>query len=128
VFADEGRRCGQSLDSIISAGCIISGSRIRGSVLCPNVRVHSFCEIEGSILMPGVRIGRHAHIRRAIVDRDVFIPRGARIGYDEAEDRRRHTVTERGIVVVTKDEEPFIGEVSEEALLIEAEFDRRGSE
>jgi glucose-1-phosphate adenylyltransferase len=89
--------------------------------------VHSFCEVEGSILMPGVRIGRHAHIRRAIVDRDVFIPRGARIGYDEREDRRRHTVTERGIVVVTKDDEPLIGPISEEALRAEATADRGGA-
>jgi glucose-1-phosphate adenylyltransferase len=128
VFADEGRRCGRALDSIISAGCIISGSSVRGSVLCPNVRVHSFCEVEQSILMPGVRVGRHARVRRAIIDRDVFIPRGARIGYNEEEDRRRHTVSERGIVVVTKDEEPFIEAMSEEALRIEKEFDRRGSE
>ena len=96
VFADEGRRCGQALDSMISAGCIISGSRIAGSVLCPNVRVHSFCDIEQSILMPGVRVGRHARIRRAIVDRDVFVPRGALIGYNDEEDRRRHTVTDAG--------------------------------
>jgi glucose-1-phosphate adenylyltransferase len=128
VFADEGRRCGRALDSIISAGCIVSGSTIRGSVLCPNVRVHSFCEIEQSILMPGVRIGRHARIRRAIIDRDVFIPRGAWIGYNEEEDRRRHTVSERGIVVVTKDEEPFVESIAEEALRVEKEFDRRGSE
>jgi len=128
VFADEGRRCGQSLDSIISAGCIISGSRITGSVLCPNVRVHSFCNIDLSILMPGVRIGRHAFIRRAIIDRDVFIPRGARIGFDEEEDRKRHTVSDRGIVVVTKDDEPFIGPIHEDALRNEAEFDRRGAE
>jgi glucose-1-phosphate adenylyltransferase len=128
VFADEGRRCGQSLDSIISAGCIISGSRITGSVLCPNVRVHSFCNIDESILMPGVRIGRHVFIRRAIIDRDVFIPRGARIGFDEEEDRKRHTVSDRGIVVVTKDDEPFIGPINEEALRNEAEFDRRGTE
>jgi len=128
VFADEGRRCGQSLDSIISAGCIISGSRITGSVLCPNVRVHSFCNIDQSILMPGVRIGRHALIRRAIIDRDVFIPRGARIGFDEEEDRKRHTVSDRGIVVVTKDDEPFIGPINEDALRNEAEFDRRGAE
>jgi glucose-1-phosphate adenylyltransferase len=127
VFADEGRRCGQALDSIISAGCIVSGSRVSGSVLCPNVRVHSFCEVEQSILMPGVRVGRHAMIRRAIVDRDVFIPRAARIGYNEEEDRRRHTVTDSGIVVVTKDDEPFTGEVSEQALADEAEFDRRGA-
>ena len=128
VFADEGRRCGQALDSIISAGCIISGSRIGGSVLCPNVRVHSFCHIEQSILMPGVRVGRHARIRRAIIDRDVFIPRGALIGHNPEEDRRRHTVTETGIVVVTTEDEPFIGQIGEQALHVEAEFDRRGSE
>jgi glucose-1-phosphate adenylyltransferase len=125
VFADEKRRCGQALDSIISAGCIISGSTIAGSVLCPNVRVHSFCEVESSILMPGVRVGRHARIRRAIIDRDVFVPRGARIGYDVDEDRKRHTVTESGIVVVTAEDEPLIGEISDGALEIEAEFDRR---
>jgi glucose-1-phosphate adenylyltransferase len=128
VFADEGRRCGQALDSVISAGCIISGSRVAGSVLCPNVRVHSFCDIEQSILMPGVRVGRHARIRRAIVDRDVFVPRGALIGYNDEEDRRRHTVSDSGIVVVTNADEPYIGNISEEALRNEAEFDRRGAE
>jgi glucose-1-phosphate adenylyltransferase len=127
VFADEHKRCGQSLDSMISAGCIISGSCIRGSVLCPNVRVHSFCLVEDSILMPGVRVGRHARIRRAIVDRDVFIPRGAQVGYNEAEDRKRYTVSEGGIVVVTKNDEPFIGPIGDDALRIEAEFDYRGS-
>jgi glucose-1-phosphate adenylyltransferase len=128
VFADEGRRCGLALDSIISAGCIVSGSRVSGSVLCPNVRVHSFCDIDQSILMPGVRIGRHARIRRAIIDRDVFIPRGALIGYHTEEDRRRHTVTDSGIVVVTVEDQPFIGEISEEALRNESDFDRRGAE
>jgi len=128
VFADEGRRCGHALDSIISAGCIISGSRIEGSVLGPNVRVHSFCEVDGSILMPGVRVGRHARIRRAIIDRDVFVPRGARIGFNEAEDRRRHTVSQNGVVIVTTEDEPFIGEIPEAALRHEADFDRRGSE
>jgi glucose-1-phosphate adenylyltransferase len=127
VFADERRR-GHSVDSIISAGCIVSGSRVAGSVLCPNVRVHSFCDVDQSILMPGVRVGRHAAIRRAIIDRDVFIPRGARIGYNEEEDRRRHTVTENGIVIVTTDDQPFIGEITQSTLDAEAEFDRRGTE
>ena len=76
--------------------------------------------------MPGVRVGRHARIRRAIIDRDVLIPRGAVIGYDPDEDRRRHTVTDDGIVVVTVDEEPFIGPIPSEALRLEAEADRRG--
>ena len=127
VFAEQGRRCGQAVDSVISAGCIVSGSRINGSILCPNVRVHSFCEIERSILMPGVRVGRHARLRRVIVDRDVLIPRGALIGYDDEEDARRHIVTEGGVVVVTADDAPFIGAISEEALRAEAEADRGGS-
>ncbi len=126
VFAEEGRRSGQALDSIISSGCIISGSRINGSVLCPNVRVHSFCTIENSLLMPGVRVGRHARIRRAIIDRDVLIPRGAVIGFNEDEDRRRHTVSEGGVVVVTVEDEPLVGPVEERALAAENEADRKG--
>jgi len=127
VFAEEGRRCGQALDSIISNGCIISGSRVTGSILCPNVRVHSFCDIEQAILMQGVRVGRHVRIRRAIIDRDVLIPRGALNGYDAEEDRRRHTVTEGGIVVVTAEDEPLIAPISEAALRAEAEADRGGA-
>jgi len=126
VFAEEGRRCGQALDSVISSGCIISGSRITGSILCPNVRVHSFCHIDQAILMPGVRVGRHARIRRAIIDRDVLVPRGALIGFDEEEDRRRHTVTDGGVVVVTANDEPLIGPIDDEALRAEAVADRLG--
>jgi glucose-1-phosphate adenylyltransferase len=125
VFAEKGRRCGEALDSIISPGCIISGSRVTGSVLCPNVRVHSYGSIEQCMLMPGVRVGRHARIRRAIVDRDVLIPRGAVIGFNPEEDRKRHTVTDLGVVVVTEDDDPLVEPISEEALRIEAEDDGR---
>jgi glucose-1-phosphate adenylyltransferase len=125
VFAEDERR-GEALDSLIAQGCILSGSRIAGCILCPNVRVHSFCTIEQSILMPGVRVGRHARIRRAIIDRDVLIPRGALIGFNPEEDRRRHTVSDDGVVVVTVDEEPFIGPISEAALRLESDADRRG--
>ena len=77
VFAEPGRRCGQALDSVISNGCIVSGSRVSGSVLCPNVRVHSFCEIEQAILMLGARVGRHARIR-APLSTATYSFRGAR--------------------------------------------------
>jgi len=123
VFAEKGRRCGEALDSIISPGCIVSGSRIAGSVLCPNVRVHSYGTIDRCILMPGVRVGRHARLRRAIIDRDVLIPRGAVIGFNVEEDRQRHTVTDQGVVVVTEDDEPLVEPISEDALRIEAEDD-----
>jgi len=125
VFAEDWRR-GEAQDSLISQGCIVSGSRIHGSILCPNVRVHSFCSIEQSILMPGVRVGRHARVRKAIIDRDVHIPRGAMIGFDEDEDRRRHTMSEGGVVVVAAGDEPFVAPIADEALTLEAEADRRG--
>ena len=125
VFAEDWRR-GEAQDSLISQGCIVSGSRIHGSILCPNVRVHSFCTIEDSILMPGVRVGRHARIRKAIIDRDVDVPRGALIGFNAEEDRRRHTVSEDGVVVVAPGDEPYVTAISEAALRLEAEADRRG--
>ena len=77
--------------------------------------------------MPGVRVGRHARVRRAIIDRDVLIPRGALIGYNVEEDRRRHSITDGGIVIVTADDEPLIGPISEEALRAEADADRGGA-
>jgi glucose-1-phosphate adenylyltransferase len=125
VFAEDWR-LGEALDSLISHGCIVSGSRIHGSILCPNVRVHSFCHIEEAILMPGVRVGRHARIKKAIIDRDVDIPRGALIGFNPEEDRRRHTVSEGGVVVVAPGDEPFVTDVPIDQLQLEAEADRRG--
>ena len=101
VFAQEGRHMGLALDSIVCAGCIVSGGRVLRSVLATGVRVNSYCEVEYSILMPYVEIGRNSHIRRAIVDTGVHIPESSSIGYDEAEDRAHgYYVTESGIVVV----------------------------
>lgn len=107
VFDQEGRR-GLALQSIVSMGCIVSGSEVRRSVLSPNVRVHSFGDVQDSILMPNVIVNRYAKVKRAIVDRDVEIPRGAVIGYDLEVDRSRHTVSEGGIVVVSPGEECYV--------------------
>lgn len=101
VFAQEGRRMGVALDSIVSGGCIVSGGRVVRSILSPGVRVNSYCEIESSILMTNCRIGRYSRIRRAIVDAGVEIPENSVIGHDLEEDRRRgFTITESGVVVV----------------------------
>jgi glucose-1-phosphate adenylyltransferase len=100
VFAQEGRRMGVAVDSIVSAGCIISGGRVLHSVLSPGVRVNSYCEVEYSILMPQVEIGRNSRIRRAIVNTGVKIPDSTVIGFDAEADRASgHHVTEAGIVV-----------------------------
>jgi glucose-1-phosphate adenylyltransferase len=104
VFAQEfeGGRLGQALDSIISAGCIVSGGRVNRSVLSPGVRINSYAEVSESVLMHGVEVGRYCRIRRAIIDKGVQVPPGIDIGYDLDEDRRRFQVTEGGITVVSK--------------------------
>jgi len=104
VFSQDGRT-GLATDSIVSMGCIVSGGQVRRSILSPNVRVHSYCEIQDSILMTNAVIHRHCRVRRAIIDRDVELPRGAIVGYEPVEDRRRHSVSEGGVVVVTPGEE-----------------------
>ena len=71
-------------------------------VLSPRVRVNSYSEVSDSILFEGVVVGRYSKIRRAIIDKNVEIPPGMKIGYDQAEDRRRFFVSETGIVVVPK--------------------------
>jgi glucose-1-phosphate adenylyltransferase len=101
VFAQEGRRMGLAVDSIVAAGAIVSGGRVMHSVLSPGVRVNSYCEVEYSILLPGAEIGRYSRIRRAIINTGVKIPDSTSIGFDPETDRANgHTVTEGGITVV----------------------------
>ena len=102
VFAEAGRT-GTALDSIVSSGCIVSGSTVRNSVLSPDVRVNSYSEVDASILFSHVNVGRHCRIRKAILDRDVHVPEGTTIGYDTEADRQRYFVTDTGITVVTRD-------------------------
>jgi len=105
VFAQEGRRMGVAIDSIVSSGCIISGGRVLHSVLSPGVRVNSYCEVEYSILMPNVEIGRFSRIRRAIIDTNVKVPESSVIGFDAEDDRHKgYHITESGIAVVSDGE------------------------
>jgi glucose-1-phosphate adenylyltransferase len=109
VFDEDGRR-GSATDSLVSMGCIVSGGQVHRSILGLGVRVHSFCDLQDTIVFSNATINRHSRIRRAIIDRGVVVPRGAVIGYDPVEDRRRHTVSEGGVVVVTPGEECFVEE------------------
>jgi glucose-1-phosphate adenylyltransferase len=102
---DEPDRRGAAYDSIISSGVIVSGGIVRRSVLSPGVSVHSRAIVEDSVLLDGVDVGRDAIVRRAIIDKNVVIPRGARIGVNIEEDRARgFTLSDNGIVVLGKDD------------------------
>jgi len=103
VFNDASHaRIGMATDSLVSEGCIISGSTVNHSIVSPYVRLNSYSTIEDCILFEKVRIGRHCRIRRAIIDKHVEIPAGTVIGYDLEADKKRFHVTESGIVVIPK--------------------------
>jgi glucose-1-phosphate adenylyltransferase len=101
VHNEPGRR-GTAIESLVSGGCIVSGSALR-SVLFSTVRVHSYAQVSWSVLLPGVQVGRHARVNRAVVDRDCMIPDGLVIGEDAEADAARFHRTEGGITLVTRD-------------------------
>ena len=106
VFAQEGRRMGIAVDSIVSPGCIISGGRVVNSVLSHAVRINSYSEVDSSIIFSGVNVGRYSRIRRAIIERDVDIPENSEVGFDPDEDRARgYHVTESGLVVIEREDQ-----------------------
>jgi len=100
IFDTDGRR-GAAIDSMVSGGCIISGSTIKCSLLFSSVRVHSYCSIEQAVILPGVEIGRGAVLRRVVVDRGAHIPPGLKVGVDPDEDRRRFHVSDNGVTLIT---------------------------
>ena len=100
VFDDDDRR-GIAVDSMVSGGCIIAGSRVSNSLLFSNVRVHDYSEVDRAVVLPRVRIGERCVIRNAIIDEGATVPDGTRIGVDPVADAERYSVTDGGIVLVT---------------------------
>jgi len=93
---------GRAEESMVSAGVIIDGAAVHGSVVSPNVRLERGARVEGSVLMDGVHIGEGAIVRRAILDKNVVVPPGARIGVDLDDDRERYHVSAGGVTVLGK--------------------------
>lgn len=104
VFADPGVRFGAAVDSIVSPGCIVSGSLVDRCVLGPQVRINSYSEVHESILFDRVCIGRKCRIKRAIIEKGVIVPENTILGYDLEKDARYFRVTEGGVVVVESTE------------------------
>jgi glucose-1-phosphate adenylyltransferase len=101
VFNNDERR-GHATDSMISAGCIISGATINKSLIFSNCKIHSYTTIEESLILPECEVHDGCTIRRAIIDRGCVIEEGMQIGVDHNEDRARgFRVTEGGITLVT---------------------------
>ncbi|MBK9362403.1 MAG: glucose-1-phosphate adenylyltransferase [Rubrivivax sp.] len=95
-------RRGMAIESLVSGGCIVSGTAWR-SVLFSKVRVHSFSQVNESVLLPGVEVDRGARLTRVVADRDCHIPAGMVIGEDPVADAARFHRTESGVTLVTRD-------------------------
>lgn len=101
TFDDEGRR-GEAIDSMVAGGCIISGARIKRSVVGSGSRIHSYSHIKDSVLLPRVEVGRNCRIQNAVIDKGAKIPDNTIIGEDPVEDAKRFYIEESsGIVLVT---------------------------
>jgi glucose-1-phosphate adenylyltransferase len=100
VFDDDNRR-GAAIDSLVSGGCVISGSSVQRSLLFSNVHVHSYSTIEDSVLLPNVTVSCNAVLKRVVVDKNCIIPEGMVVGVNPDEDKKRFFVTNKGITLIT---------------------------
>lgn len=101
VFDDDDGRRGMAVDSMVSAGCIVSGALVRRSLLFNNVRVNAYSELNQCVVLPRAVIGQHCRLTRAIIDQECIIPDGTVIGENAEEDARRFHLSPEGIVLVS---------------------------
>lgn len=99
---DEDDRRGMAVSSLISGGCIVSGSEIRESLLFTGVRSHSFSSLDQVVALPYVQVGRQAQLSKCVVDRGVIIPDGLVVGQDPVEDAKWFRRTDEGTVLITQ--------------------------
>ncbi|WP_071673479.1 glucose-1-phosphate adenylyltransferase [Nioella nitratireducens] len=102
IHNEEGRR-GLAVSSMVSGGCIISGSQLERCLMFTGVRTHSFSQLEGVVALPYVEIGRSARLTNVVIDRGVKIPDGMVVGEDPALDGKRFRRTENGICLITQE-------------------------
>ncbi len=99
---DEESRRGSATSSLVSGGCIVSGSHVDQSLLFTNVRCHSYGKLSRVVALPSVEIGRKAELSDVVIDRGVRIPEGLVVGQDPESDARRFRRTESGICLITQ--------------------------
>jgi glucose-1-phosphate adenylyltransferase len=102
VFDDDDRR-GMAIDSVVSSGCIISGSVVRRSLLSHNVRINSYSTVSECVVLPDAEVGRHCRVTKAIIGEGCKIPPRTVIGEDPIADKARFEVSDAGVVLVVQD-------------------------
>jgi glucose-1-phosphate adenylyltransferase len=90
-------------NTVVSGGCILSGSFVTHSVLFSEVRVHSACHIDEAVVLPDVTINRYCRLKKLVIDRGCEIPEGLVVGEDAVLDAQRFERTEGGVVLITRE-------------------------
>ncbi|MDA9249973.1 glucose-1-phosphate adenylyltransferase, partial [bacterium] len=98
---DESDRRGMAISSMISGGCIISGTEVRNSVLFTNVHTNSYSVLDHAVILPDVTIKRSAKLHKVVVDAKVVIPEGLEVGINPEEDKKWFTY--EGITLIPQD-------------------------
>ena len=99
---DEPGRRGMAISSLVSGGCIVSGSELHRSLLFTGVRTNSYARIDEAVILPHANVGRGARLRKVIVDRNVNIPENLVVGEDPVLDAQRFRRTENGVCLITQ--------------------------
>lgn len=99
---DEPDRRGSATSSMVSGGCVISGSHVDQSLLFTKVRCNSYSSLYRVVALPEVDIGRRAQLKNCVIDRGVRIPEGLVVGEDAEEDARRFRRTDAGVCLITQ--------------------------
>ncbi|SPH25033.1 Glucose-1-phosphate adenylyltransferase [Defluviimonas aquaemixtae] len=99
---DEAERRGSAISSLVSGGCIISGTEVRESLLFTQVHTNSYASLVRAVVLPYVVVERSARLRNVVIDRGVHIPRGLVVGEDPEEDAKWFRVTEGGVTLITQ--------------------------
>jgi len=99
---DQVGRRGSAVNSVVSAGCIVSGARVDQSMLFTNVYVHSYSTLKRAIVLPDVDIGEVCQLTNVVIDRGVKIPKGLAVGNDAELDAKRFYRTANGICLITQ--------------------------
>ncbi len=99
---NEANRRGTALSSLVSGGCIISGTEVRNSLLFTGVHTNSFAVLDHAVVLPYVTVGRHARLTNVVIDHGVEIPQGLVVGEDPKADAKFFRVTETGTTLITK--------------------------
>ncbi|MEM0949430.1 MAG: glucose-1-phosphate adenylyltransferase [Pseudomonadota bacterium] len=99
---DQKDRRGSAVSSLVSGGCIVSGTNIRNSLLFTQVHTNSYATLDHCVVLPYVNVARNAQLTNCVIDRGAQIPNGLVVGEDPEEDAKWFRVTDTGVTLITQ--------------------------